>query len=82
LFGLNPQTLETLDYKDLMMLISTGGELDKAKNIMLSELLKENADLYDMEGNYVIGNNLYFKSLNIFIEVLLSNDKKICKTVP
>ncbi len=80
LFGLHPQTLVTLDYKDLMMLISTGGrELDQAKNIMLSELLKENADLYDMEGNDTIGNNLYFKSLNIFIEVLLSNDKRYVK---
>ncbi|ATW26373.1 DUF6483 family protein [Candidatus Formimonas warabiya] len=75
LFGLNPQTIENLDYKALLMLISTGGKLDQAKSLMLAELLKEKADLYDLEGNHDMGNNLYFKSLNVLIEVFLSTGK-------
>jgi hypothetical protein len=72
--GLSEATIESLSYKDLINLVSGVKEVNTEKCFILAELLKEKADVYasldDMDKSF----NLYLKSFNIYVEVMLSNN--------
>jgi hypothetical protein len=72
--GLSESTIESLSYRDLINLVSGVKEINPEKCFILAELLKEKADVYasldDMDKSF----NLYLKSFNIYVEVMLSNN--------
>ena len=72
--GLSEATIERLSYRDLINLVSSIKEINPEKCFMLAELLKAKADVYfsleDMDKSF----NLYLKSFNIYVEVMLSNN--------
>lgn len=75
--GLRFETIDILPYKDLMSIISSSAKINVAKSIVLSELLKEKANLYELKGESIKSFNTYIKSLNIFIELIL-RENKLC----
>jgi hypothetical protein len=72
--GLSEATIESLSYRDLINLVSGVKEINPEKCFILAELLKEKADVYasldDMDKSF----NLYLKSFNIYVEVMLSTN--------
>lgn len=71
--GLSESALERLSYKDLINLVSGFEEINTVKCFILAELLKEKADTFASLGDVDQSNNLYIKSFNINVEVMLSN---------
>lgn len=71
--GLNLQSLDILSYRDLIRVISAGEKPDSEKCIILAELLKQESGIYAAQGNHINSFNLQLKSLNILIEVLLTD---------
>lgn len=71
--GLSEATIERLSYRDLINLVGGDKEFNPEKCYMLAELLKAKADVYvslnDMDKSF----DLYLKSFNIYVEVMLSN---------
>ena len=74
LTGLSEDTFLKLSHKDLISIISGGREINGEKCFALAEMLKLKADVSkdDAARSY----NLYLKSFNIFVEVVLSQTNK------
>lgn len=70
--GLSEATIAKLGYKDLIRLMGGMGEINTEKCLILAELLKQKADASVGSENSIISYNLYLKSLNIYLETLLS----------
>jgi hypothetical protein len=72
--GLSESTIESLSYRDLINLVSGVKEINPEKCFILAELPKAKADAYatldDMDKSF----NLYLKSFNIYVEVMLLNN--------
>lgn len=75
--GLNENTIHKLSYKDLMNIISVNSEYDVSKCIILAELLDQEGDVYEAQGESAKSYDMYIKSMNIFIEVLLLEKGKL-----
>ncbi len=75
--GLNENTIHKLSYKDLMNIISVNSEYDVSKCIILAELLDQEGDVYGAQGESAKSYDMYIKSMNIFIELLLLEKGKL-----
>ncbi|HBP63644.1 MAG TPA: hypothetical protein DD730_05100 [Desulfosporosinus sp.] len=71
--GLSEAAMETLSYKDLISLVSGFKEINPVKCYIMAELMKEKADVYERLGETDQAYNLYLKSFNIYVEVVLLN---------
>ena len=71
--GLSEAAMETLSYKDLISLVSGFKEINPVKCFIMAELMKEKADVFERLGETDQAYNLYLKSFNIYVEVLLLN---------
>jgi len=71
--GLSESAMETLSYKDLISLVSGFKEINPVKCYIMAELMKEKADVFERLGETDQAYNLYLKSFNIYVEVLLLN---------
>ncbi|HZK52799.1 MAG TPA: DUF6483 family protein [Desulfosporosinus sp.] len=69
--GLSESAIKTLSYKDLISLVSGFKEINPVKCYIMAELMKEKADVFQRLGETVQAYNLYLKSFNIYVEVLL-----------
>lgn len=69
---LNIDILEALPYEILIHKVSGGRQIHSQKCLMLSELLTQQADIYEISGDMSRARNLYQKSLNITINALLN----------
>lgn len=70
LTGMSEETLLKLSHKDLISIISGGKEINTEKCFALAEMLKLKADVD--KGDTGRSVDLYIKSLNIFIELILA----------
>lgn len=70
--GLSEFALESLSYKDLINLVSGFKEAKPEKCFILAELLKAKADVFSSLGDREKSFNLYLKSFNIYVDVMLS----------
>ncbi|SDG90957.1 DUF6483 family protein [Desulfosporosinus hippei] len=70
LTGMSEETLLKLSHKDLISIISGGKETNMEKCFALAEMLKLKADVDKEDTGRSV--NLYLKSLNILIELILA----------
>lgn len=75
--GLNLQSVDMLSYRDIVNIISTSEKVDPGKLLILGELLKQQADLYDARGKSEKAYTLYLKSIQGYMEALLM-DSDFC----
>jgi hypothetical protein len=71
--GLSEAAIEKLGYKDLIRLVGGMGEINTEKCLILAELLKQKADVFSGSEDPDKAYDLYLKSLNIYLETLLSS---------
>jgi hypothetical protein len=72
-YGLNDKSVEELPWTDLMSVASLGGLQDAEKCAFLAQLIKEKADLEQIQGRTAAAQALYAKALNIYISALLAD---------
>ncbi len=72
--GLSLQSVSILSHKDLISVISGSDGIDEGKCIVLAELLKQQADLYEAQDNHNHSFAMYLKSLKVFVEVFIMNN--------
>jgi tetratricopeptide (TPR) repeat protein len=72
--------VDILAYPDLIQIISGGEGLNAGKCMVLAELLKLKADMAEAQGVNALADNLYLKSLNLFIEAQLL-DNQLCSAI-
>lgn len=72
--GLNIEVLEALPYEILIQKVSGSSGINSVKNLVLAELLNQQADIYAIKGEMSRARNLYLMSLNIMINVILKGD--------
>lgn len=72
--GSNAKLAEVLEYRDLMQMISGNEEFNADKCMVLADLLKLKADIYESQGFSANANNLYIKSMHLFIEALSADN--------
>ncbi|TGE34939.1 hypothetical protein E4K67_28050 [Desulfosporosinus fructosivorans] len=77
--GLNKEVLEVLPYEILIQNVSGSKNTNTVKSLVLAELLNQQADIYEITGEMSRARNLYFKSLNIMINVISDSDNSILK---
>jgi len=75
--GLNQDVLEALPYEILIHKVSGGRQTNTAKGLVLAELLNQQADIYEIKGEISEARNVYSKSLNIVINVILNGDNSV-----
>ena len=73
--GLNKEVLEALPYEILLQRVS--GQTNSEKSLVLAELLSQQADIYEIKREMSRARNLYLKSLNIIINVILNGDNSV-----
>ncbi|WP_088186623.1 DUF6483 family protein [Desulfosporosinus sp. FKA] len=73
---LDIKVIEALPYDILIHKIS-GNTINSEKHLMLSELLKQQADIYELKGETLRAKNLYIKSLNMMLNVLMEQNDPI-----
>lgn len=73
--GLSSNTVEILSYGELIQLVSRGNKIDTDRCLALAKIIKHKADLYEAQDANGTAFNLYLKSLNLYIEALLTNDE-------
>ncbi|KAJ49794.1 tetratricopeptide (TPR) repeat protein [Clostridium tetanomorphum] len=71
LFRLNSMFFHSMTEDNLIEILKAGGELEKDKAIIVSKLLKEKANVLELQGNENESFYLYLKSLNLYIESFL-----------
>ncbi|MDP4091101.1 MAG: DUF6483 family protein [Bacillota bacterium] len=69
--GLTEETVHRLSHRDLMNIISVNNEYDISKCIIMAELLNQEGENFEDQGDTAASFNMYVKSMNIFIEILL-----------
>lgn len=73
--GFNSKLINSFSYQELIEMMRLNQALCAAKCIVLAELLKEEADVYSLQGNFEKSSRRYNKSLNIFFWALKDNAK-------
>lgn len=73
IFGLSSDTIDSLDYKSLMYLIGFNDVSGRSKCLIVAQLLKEKADVYEALRKYDESYNCQLKSMNILIEVFFAD---------
>ena len=73
-FGLNDRTVEELPWENLMSIVSLGGAPDPERCALLAQLIKEKADLTNMQGKQAESAGLYCKALNMLLTAVLADD--------
>lgn len=71
------EVIETLPYDILIHKVSGSRLINAEKYLMLGELLIQQADIYETKGEKSRARNLYTKSLNIKIDILLNDDNLV-----
>ncbi|MHB1128420.1 MAG: DUF6483 family protein [Bacillota bacterium] len=71
--GLSEETIAKLSYRDIINIVCGANEINPEKCFMLAELLKEKADVFANMDEMNKAFNLYLKSLNVYVEVILIN---------
>ncbi len=76
LLGFDPEFVKAVPEDELVGMMTSGGSIDSNKCIILAELLREEAEIKELENreNDIIL-SLYIKSFYIFSEALLSDDR-------
>lgn len=74
---LDIKVIEALPYNILIHKVSGNRMINTEKHFMLGELLVQQADIYETKGEKSRAKNLYLKSLNIMINVLLNDDTPV-----
>ena len=75
--GLNKEVLEALPYEILIQKVSGSRQTNTIKSLVLAELLNQQAEIYEVKGELCRARNLYLKSLNITINVILNGDNSV-----
>ena len=75
--GLNKEVLESLPYEILIGKVSGSRQTNTVKSQVLAELLYQQADIFEIRGEMSRARNLYIKSLNIMIKVILNEDNSV-----
>ena len=75
--GLNKEVLESLPYEILIRKVSGSRQTNTVKSLVLAELLNQQADIFEIRGEMSRARNLYLKSFNIMINVILNDDNSI-----
>jgi len=75
--GLNKEVLESLPYEILIRKVSGSRQTNTVKSLVLAELLNQQAEIFEIRGELSRAKNLYLKSLNIMINVILNEDNSI-----
>lgn len=73
-FGLNPKSIETLQSKSLIDIVTGGDKNNNVKALLLGELIKEQGDLYREEGKEKEALSTYIKSITILSEVMIEDE--------
>ncbi|WP_294343229.1 DUF6483 family protein [uncultured Clostridium sp.] len=73
-FGLNPKSIETLQPKSLIDIVTGADKNNNEKALLLGELIKEQGDLYKEEENEKEALSTYIKSITILSEVMIEDD--------
>ncbi|KLU64197.1 hypothetical protein DEAC_c38300 [Desulfosporosinus acididurans] len=76
---LDIKVIEALPYDILIHKIS-GNTINSEKHLMLSELLIQQADIYELKGETLRAKNLYIKSLNMMLNVLMEQKDPISES--
>ncbi|MDQ7092936.1 DUF6483 family protein [Desulfosporosinus sp. PR] len=71
---LNIEVIEALPYDILIHKVSGNRLFNTGKHLMLGELLIQQADIFEIKGEKSRAKNLYWKSLNILINIFLCGD--------
>jgi tetratricopeptide (TPR) repeat protein len=74
LLGLNSKMVLALSVKDLMALLSTQGQFDAAKGLLLSDMLKAEGELQLDVGNEEQAGRCYEKALELLLEMRWMNE--------
>ena len=75
--GLNKEVLEALPYEILIQKVSGSNQTNTVKSLILAELLNQQADIYEINGEVSRARNLYLKSLNIMINAIVNGDDSV-----
>lgn len=73
LLGLDMELLRALSDEEIISLLKPTGELDSGKCLMAAELLKEEADIQERQGQLQESAASYAVSLSLFLEAALTN---------
>lgn len=76
---LDMKVIEALPYDILIHKIG-GNTVNSEKYLMLSELLVQQAEIYEIRGEKSRANNLLAKSLNIMLNILLNDNNPISES--
>jgi tetratricopeptide (TPR) repeat protein len=74
-FGLSSEFINSAPVGELIALLKVGDILDTDKCVILADLLKEEAEVYEARNNLDESYHRYLKSLNLFLEAFLSGGK-------
>lgn len=74
LSGISSATVDSMSYKDILNLISLDHEASTIKCLVISELLKEQANIYETHGENAEAYARNVKSLNMYVETMLKDE--------
>jgi tetratricopeptide (TPR) repeat protein len=73
-YGLNDRSVENLPWTDLMAVANLGGLPDAEKCALLAQLIREKAELEELNGRKDVSVSLYFKALCIYASAVLADN--------
>lgn len=72
--GFHQEVLEALPPDILIQKVSGSGQTDPVRSLLLADLLYQQGDIYELQGEMSKTRNVYIKSLHITLHVLLNGD--------
>lgn len=79
ILGVNPEILNLLPHDDFIEMMCVSGPIGKTKCIAAGELLKEEGDIWRLEGNREQSRQKYLKALDILIIILGGSGKNLAE---
>src|SRR5579864_825580 len=73
--GAGSSFIHAISEETVLTMLTLLGILDVEKALLIATLLKAEGDIYEDQGNPDAAYDSYLKSLNLFLEILLRNDK-------
>ena len=67
--------IHAISEETLLAMLSILGVLNLEKALLIATLLKTEGDIYEVQGNGDAAYESYLKSLNLFLEIVLRDDK-------
>jgi hypothetical protein len=78
LVGLNSKTINSLSTESIINLLKLRGLPDTTKFITwITELIKEEAEVYEFQGNHEISKSKYLKALELYLKIISLNESNV-----